>query len=78
MIVPAIGCPRYKSPPNTWFEEGEGYITVGCRSTDDHWKMRCIGSHWLGPLKDCSKCNAMICVGYWQVLPLATSCKYCN
>ena len=55
IVSSAFGCPEYKAPANTWAELKDGYIVAGCDNTDETWRMRCIGNHWLGPVKDCSQ-----------------------
>ena len=50
----AFGCPDVPVSENTWFKRTPDGASIGCKDTDDTWKLTCKNNQWIGPRSNCT------------------------
>ena len=51
----AVGCKDIDPHAYTWMKRNGDETTVGCTNNEHTWKLRCMGSKWIGGLGNCTE-----------------------
>lgn len=64
----ATGCNDLNPPPHAWTERHYNITTIGCINNDFTWKVKCIGSKWVGYQGNCTQKAGIFSLLWWQLL----------
>lgn len=53
-LITAVGCADLTLASDVWIKREGDEATVGCHSSQQTWRLNCIGNHWTGVIGNCT------------------------